>query len=291
MGATVTVSNLAGEYIDVLIDERVGSRKLTTGDKAKDDLLFFAQGPNSEAMDDIAAQYAIYAVTPETYGGLVFDHVDGLEHQGAGLWYGTAKYVNPNNTQQTGKSLIAFDTAGAREKIYVGLADIVAYPTGSAADYKRSIGVDGDKVEGCEITVPQYKLTVTFYVPNSSVTTSYIGVLYALTGTVCNGTFYGMDEGECLFLGAKGSRRGRGDWELTFEFAGSPNATGLNIGGITGVAKKGWQYLTVRFQKSPSGSGVNAVIVQTALSVQINTVYNETDFSTLGVGTAFPTFP
>jgi hypothetical protein len=51
-----------------------------------------------------------------------------------------------------------------------------------------------------------------------------------------------------LFLGASGSQRGTEDWEITFSFAASPNATGLTVGDITGIEpKKGWEYLWVRY--------------------------------------------
>lgn len=291
MSVIVSVYNRLGAAVNVEVDERNESRKLTTGDKAKDDLMFWARGPADESMDEIAAQNAFYAVSPLLYAGLVLDHADAIEHQGGGVWFGTMKYVSPNNKQQTGQMLVAFDTAGKQQKITSSIATTSAYDnTGSITpNNKNAINATGDKVEGVEITIPEYKLTLTYYAPNDSVTDSYIGVLYALTGTVCNAMFFGMDEGECLFLGAKGSRRGRGDWELTFEFAGSPNATGLTVGDITGIAKKGWEYLWVRYQKSADTT--NNVLIDKPLIVYIEQVYHETDLSTLGIGTNFPVFP
>jgi len=47
-----------------------------------------------------------------------------------------------------------------------------------------------------------------------------------------------------LFLGATGSERGEGpddDWEITFRFAANPNQTGLSVGSISGISKKGWK--------------------------------------------------
>jgi len=37
------------------------------------------------------------------------------------------------------------------------------------------------------------------------------------------------------------------DWEIAFKFAASPNATDLTVGDITGIEKKGWEYLWVRY--------------------------------------------
>jgi hypothetical protein len=50
--------------------------------------------------------------------------------------------------------------------------------------------------------------------------------------------FKGFAAGECLFLGAAGTKRGSGDWEIGYRFASSPNVTGLTVGDITGINKK-----------------------------------------------------
>ena len=58
-----------------------------------------------------------------------------------------------------------------------------------------------------------------------------------MTGKVNDASFKGLDAGECLFLGASGSKRGEKDWEIAFRFAGSENCAGLNTGDeITGKA-------------------------------------------------------
>ncbi len=48
-----------------------------------------------------------------------------------------------------------------------------------------------------------------------------------LTACVNSDGFKGSRPGEVLFLGASGTQRGQEDWEITFTFAASPNATGL----------------------------------------------------------------
>ena len=58
--------------------------------------------------------------------------------------------------------------------------------------------------------------------------------------------FSRLAAGECLFLGASGSKPGADDWEITFRFAASPNRTGITVGDIAGISKKGWEYLWVR---------------------------------------------
>ncbi len=58
-------------------------------------------------------------------------------------------------------------------------------------------------------------------------TGAYKSTLFFLTACVNSDGFKGFAPGEVLFLGASGTQRGQEDWEITFKFAASPNATGL----------------------------------------------------------------
>ncbi len=84
-----------------------------------------------------------------------------------------------------------------------------------------------------------------------------------------------------LFQGASGSQRGQEDWEITFSFAASPNATGLTMGDITDIDKKGWEYLWVRYQDAEDED----VLVKQPAAAYVEQVYPYGDFSLLGIGT------
>lgn len=94
---------------------------------------------------------------------------------------------------------------------------------------------------------------------------------------------WGLAAGECLFLGASGSKRGAEDWEITYRFAGSPNRTGLVVGPITGISKKGWEYMWVRYADSEDAAA--RTIVKKPVAVYIERVYEEGNFAALGIGT------
>jgi len=81
------------------------------------------------------------------------------------------------------------------------------------------------------------------YWPGNLVTTAYVLTIADLTGKLNNAIFDGFAADTILFLGASGSERGKDEWKITYQFAFSPNVTGLAAGGITGIAKKGWEYL------------------------------------------------
>ncbi|HMN39746.1 MAG TPA: hypothetical protein PKE29_02805 [Phycisphaerales bacterium] len=115
-------------------------------------------------------------------------------------------------------------------------------------------------------------------------TPSYKGTLFSLTGKVNTGAFKGFQPGEVLFLGASGSRRGTDpddDWEITFRFAASPNASGISVGSISGISKKGWEYLWVRYADQED-TGSHA-IVKRPVAAYVERVYDEGNFAGLGI--------
>lgn len=106
-------------------------------------------------------------------------------------------------------------------------------------------------------------------------------MLFYLTGRVNHAPFKGFAAGEVLFLGASGSQRGQEDWEVTFSFAASPNVTGLAVGQITGIAKKGWEYLWVRYEDAVDAH----TLVKQPAAAYVEQVYPYGDFALLGIGT------
>jgi len=155
----------------------------------------------------------------------------------------------------------------------------------NAPSMNSAIGVDGDSVNGVDIVVPALSWTETYDVPSAYVTAAYIKRVAALTGTTNDGTFRTFAAGEVLFLGCSGNQdwdadRGDGPWSLSYKFVASPNITGQTIGTITNIAKKGHEYLWVRYEDSVTGSD----LVKRPKYVYVNTVYKEGAFSGLGIG-------
>ncbi|MEX2373924.1 MAG: hypothetical protein WD800_09005, partial [Dehalococcoidia bacterium] len=228
------------------VEEKFESRESQTGSNAWIERLYLVRGTD----DDLAAKAALGDTAPSLYDGLTRQsrHIERIGEQ---LWLGTAHYARSESSTEppeTGDSVFSFDTGGGTQHITQSLATVGSYP-GDAPDHQGAIGVTADAVEGVDITVPVYHFSETHYIPASQVTLGYRGDLFHLTGKVNNAGFRGLAAGECLFLGASGSQRGAGeDWEISFRFAGSPNRTGLSVGSITGITKKGWEYLWVRYE-------------------------------------------
>jgi hypothetical protein len=261
-----------------VIIEKYDSRESTVGvENPSVDLLYVVDGTE----DDAIVRATVEATIPAIYAGLVFQNYR-IAHQGSGLWDVSVRY-GKKEPKEPGESSFSFDTGGGTTHITQSLETVASYapPDKDPPDFKGAIGVNNDSVEGTDITIPVYNFKETHYIPIALVTPAYKAILFYLTGKVNAFPFKGFAPGEVLFLGASGSQRGQEDWEITFSFAASPNATGLTVGDITGIDKKGWEYLWVRYQDAEDAD----VLVKQPAAVYVEQVYPYGDFSLLGIGT------
>lgn len=269
----------------VTVEEKFG-RVLSD---ASAELTFLVRGTDS----DVTARQELLDAAPTTHNGLDRDDTE-VEEIANQLWLGVVRYAAAEEDGGTtppvvGESSFSFETRGGTQHITQSLQTVASYASSDlpgVPDFGGAIGVTADGVEGVDITVPVYTFTETHFFSPSSVSTGYRSNLFALTGTVNESGFKGLAAGECLFLGAAGSRRGTSAddlWEITFAFAGSPNVTGLSVGSITGIAKRGWEYLWVRYQEVEDASA--RLLVRKPVAAYVERVYREGSFSLLGIGT------
>jgi len=269
--------------MSLMLTEKVDSRKWTTGDNATVEVVYTLTGTSNE----VTAMDFVTSATSDVYNGLVRQSIQ-IEpewvdtYTDEGQWVVTVRYgIWPPIGEE---SSFAFDTSGGTQHITQSLETIASYapPGKTAPDFEGAIGVTHDNVEGVDITVPIYNFSETHYLADDFVTMAYRAILFNLTGKVNNASFKGLAAGECLFLGASGSKRGADNWEITYRFAGSPNRSGLVVGSITDISKKGWEYMWVRY--ADSEDTVAKAIVKKPVAVYIERVYEEGDFSQLGIG-------
>ncbi len=266
----------------VVVEEKFDSRLSVAGDNPSVELRYVVFGTS----DDLEAKSELATASPTTYDDLPRQSIQ-IEPLANDIWDGSVRYgiTEGNDPPQTGESSFAFDTGGGTQHITQSRATINSYaPSGETApDFQGAIGVTDNGVEGVDVTVPVYQFSETHYLDDAVVTPAYKGTLFGLTGTVNSGSFKGLAEGECLFLGASGSKRGIGDWEITFRFAGSPNVTGLSVGPITGISKKGWEYLWVRYAEVEDEGA--QVLVKRPVAAYVERAYDSGNFAALGIGT------
>jgi hypothetical protein len=196
------------------------------------------------------------------------------------IWVGTVNYGY--NKKDVGDIEYNFDTGGGSQKITQTISPLSVTKYGTnAPDFKGAINVDSNSVNGVDIIVPVYSFSETRIVDNDDVGASLKSALFNLTGKTNNAAWHGFAAGEVLFMGASGSRHGRrGDWEINFKFGASPNKTNITIGTISGISKKGWEYLWVLYEKSTDQN----CLIQVPKAVYVHQVYASGDFSALGLG-------
>lgn len=230
--------------------------------------------------EDETEVYTLLASTaPGAYLGLSLESLEA-QPSGGGIWKASAKYVRAEDENE-----YTFDTGGGSKHITQALDTINAYGVGGATppDFQGAIGVTDDRVEGVDVPDPKFEFSETHLFVPTFVDAGYKRILFGLTGHMNDASFKGLNAGECLFLGASGTKKGTSKWAITFRFSGSPNVTGITIGAITGVDKLGHDYAWIRY-----GSFVDTAagaIVSRPVFVIVNRVLPVGDFSTLAIGT------
>ena len=241
------------------------------------------------------ARTALLEAAPTAHGGLPrvdgeVDEMPGLQQRG-GAFLGRVSYGYGSGSAppEPEDSTFSFDTGGGTQHITQSLATIGKYapPDQTAPDFQGAIGVTKDGVQGVDITVPVYQWSETHYFTASQVTEAYKAKLSRLTGSANNATFKGFQAGEVLFLGARGSRPGDDPadlWQIAFSFAASKNATGLTVGPITGINKKGWEYLWVLYREAEDEDA--KALVQRPIAAYVEQVLLLDTFADLQIGSS-----
>ena len=153
------------------------------------------------------------------------------------------------------------------------------------ADHKGAIGFDGENVQGCDIVTSAFNFEVKDYKDDADMTPTYLGTLFSMSGTINDddvrtprGNF---NAGELLYLGATYHQRQDDIWELIHKFSALPNKTGVVIGDLDPIDKRGWDYLWVEHAKDVdenAGGGAKKVEVKIPIAAYVERVYEETDF-------------
>jgi hypothetical protein len=210
-------------------------------------------------------------------------------NEAASRWKATVPYTAVGTGSQppvTGESVYNFEVSGETKHITQSLATIASYPTGSGSatpDFKGAVNVNDQGVDGVDIQVGTFGFSETHYISDAAVTESYKTALAGLVYHVNDDTFRGHAAGEVLFIGASGTKRGDEDWEITYRFEVSKNVTGLAVGDLTGISKKGWEYLWVRY-KAVKDATAN-VLVRVPEFAYVERVYDKADFADIGIDT------
>lgn len=235
---------------------------------------------------EATAWTALAAAAPSTFNSQNRDSLQVVGTEVPDLWEGVANY-KPHEEQDkeppaTGEADWSFSTMGATKHITNSIATSNSYG-GSPPDFKQLIGAREDGVDGVDIIIPSFNFTQKFYVLKANFTAAYMGHLHKATGKTNDDTFLPEFEGvavsfaagEVLFNGAQCSSR-VDDVEVVASFSAIPNETGLSIGGISAIAKEGWEYIWIHYEEQDDA--VAKRLVKRPLAVYVEQVYGEYDY-------------
>ncbi len=207
-----------------------------------------AAGEPNEAMVKAYATAAIPGMV-STLAGILWRQDLRVEEQGHALFHVVAPYAR--NKQDTGSVRLSFSTTGGTIHITNSKSPVARYPS-TATDFKGAINVHGKggelQVDGTDVVLPATKLSYTFRHPQGVINEAKIRYLSEITGMVNSDAWRGFAAGEALFLGASGSDGSDAEAEVTYEIAYSKNASGLSVGDIAGIAKKGHEFSWISYE-------------------------------------------
>lgn len=195
----------------------------------------------------------------------------------ASIFIGAAQY-GYGQALEEGDETLSFSTTGGRKRVTHSLST-TRYGS-EAIDFKGTIGVTENGIEGVEVPAPALQIVKTRRFSPSYVTSDYLKFLASISGSVNDSAFMGFEAGELLFEGATGSQKRPDEpWDITFNFNASQNATGLSVDTITGIAKLGWDYLWVHYRTKETALGLS----QQPRGVYVEKVSPDGDFSSIGL--------
>jgi hypothetical protein len=275
------------------LSERNESRSYGSDGSAT--LVYNWRGAGSDAA---AAYTALLAALPATFDGKTRETAPQMDPVvidtvgGTGDYLVTCRYMPVTSQPQAAAEItVRIATQSRNQHITQAYAHVASYPASpTPPDHKGAIGVTKDGVDGCDVDDPEIAITV---MRRYTLTTlPATATLMALRGKVNSDTVsikdtrknrtWSLAGGELRCTGVEeGLLAADGLVDVAFQFVASENKTGLTIGTITDVAKKGHEYLWVEYLDSIDAGGRK---ICTPLYAHVEQVYPTTAMSGLGLG-------
>lgn len=273
-----------------------GSGKESTTD-ASADREFLVQGIS----DDVELRIYVESQPLDEFIGLIgrsYD-IDWIANDMAIIKvpYDNTTPTKNDRDRPTGTSKLSINSSAATQNVKTSLETIASFKTpldvtaATPPDNDNAVNVTSSgserTVEGVDIFVKAFSFTFTEYRANADTDEAYILSLYAIetttnddewTVTDSGGLSMTFPEGEVLYLGFSCSQRNDDDYEIVHNFIASPNVEGMTLGSITGIDKKGWEYLWAEFRDIFADDDVN----KAPYFAYVERMYEAGDFSIIG---------
>jgi hypothetical protein len=290
---------------------QTGDLKTANSDRREEPYVVTGATSPADAVDAAIAEAAALGETSITEGGSTL-YIVSASHDfisqtpdGTSQNYGVTLHYGPISYQRLdfGDVRVTYDTAGGTFHTTLAKTETVYDEHGlvsgtNTVSFNMIVGNQVDSADGCDIPISDFHMTVTVVFDLNAATGAPNAMpdhndLFRLTGRTNNADFavkdtrknrtYSFLAGELTFEGAgEPDARPDGGVEMTFRFHGSPNVVNQTIGPITGVDKKGSEYLWVRYEimDNPGAKKISAFTPKYAV---VNQVLFNDDFSLLNI--------
>ena len=270
---------------EIVVSEGVGrSGQLVAGGNASITRQYEVFNATNEADAILATnEYLelISGTSPATYGALLIDRIDvdetALDHY---VTKATFKTFQRRAAPASLETQFNFEIRLEPIKVKLPVGGITVFKADGEADWEPVLindQGDGEEPEGVDIYEPTYDESETHWIPLTSLTEAYKLTLKRSVGKVNSSTFRGNEAGEVLLIGVSGARRGATDAEVTFRWSVRENQSGISLGGVNGVTKKGWQYIWPRTRVRQGAT--DQPFYKFASHVAVASVFREADLN------------
>jgi len=253
-------------------DERPDSRSITLEPPS----LTLRYNASGEFDETTVTAYALQALPASVFTqvGQLWRQPISVDPEGWSQYIITAPYGQ--RKRDVGSVGFGFSAGGATLRLRASkeVVDTYAAP-GETAVENNAIGVnkDGD-VEGADVYIPALRMTYTYRYPQGVVDESLARALAGATAHTNSLPWRGFEAEELLLIGASGTGSDS-ESEVALEVLASQNATGLSVGDIAGIVKKGHHLLDVIFTPRT----VSQRRIQKARQVTIHRIYDSIAFA------------
>ena len=255
----------------------------TGGESPSAELDYVIIGTN----DMTQAELALVAESPVFLGSLGRREWH-VEQTGPLMFDGFVSYGSGDKPEkkQIGQASKSWEIGFKQERVYQSLDTTIYHEDGRPApSFGGAIGVSKDGVEGVDVPTPTKAWSEKWVI---SLAQFYSGdyeqqLWQVAKAPVNNAPFRGHLAGEVLFRGATGDPRDEESAEVSFKFEASPNLTDLVFGTLTGIEKRGWEYIWPLYEDEEDDDA--KLIVQVPRAAYVEQVIRTSDFANLGIGT------
>lgn len=183
--------------------------------------------------------------------------------------------------------LVRYATTAGTMHVTHSRATVASYalPGKTATNHNQAVEVDAvdGTVRGTDIFVPVSRMIERWTLPTSQFDEFYVDMVEDMVTCQNVVGWRRYNAGEVLLVNFEAERSHYEKWTLTFEFAIQKNRANITIGGLTVLAKLGWDQLWVKYRsKKDAASGVMG---QEAYEAYVEQHYESANFALLGLGT------